>query len=271
MRAAARAIRNPSRTFLSLNAQIVDVPRLHAKVYIAGDAVIVSSANASANGLGEEDTEIEIGLEAGYLSKRKEDVSAARDWFEKVLNRNLKVAFYVPEDPPQEQQELYKQSPFFDKTTYEELQWWPFYWHTEKWRRSPRRAARACGPEWPQHGGGGTRRSGSECEEGTCERRAKGCASARGAPAASHEPYRSKDRSVVDEFLAERREEVRREDEKWRRLEGEAKEIPPPSVERETQAEKLERARTILRRRVPEGTGLVDEFLAERRAMWGEE
>jgi plasmid stability protein len=84
-------------------------------------------------------------------------------------------------------------------------------------------------------------------------------------------PYRSKDRSVVDEFLAERREEVRREDEKWRRLEGEAKEIPPPSVERETQAEKLERARTILRRRVPEGTGLVDEFLAERRAMWGEE
>jgi hypothetical protein len=46
------------------------------------------------------------------------------------------VAFYVPEDPPQEQQELYKQSPFFDKTTYEELQWWPFCWHTEKWRVS---------------------------------------------------------------------------------------------------------------------------------------
>lgn len=87
------------------------------------------------------------------------------------------------------------------------------------------------------------------------------------------EPYRSKDKSVVDEFLAERREEAWREDEKWRRLEREAEEARrrASADKRETQAEKLERARAILRRRVPEGTSLVDEFLAERRAMWGEE
>src|SRR4051812_5480288 len=60
-------------------------------------------------------------------------------------------------------------------------------------------------------------------------------------------PYRSKDRSIVDEFLAEKCEEVRREDEKWRRLEreaGEARRRPPPD-QPETQAEKLERARAV--------------------------
>jgi plasmid stability protein len=43
---------------------------------------------------------------------------------------------------------------------------------------------------------------------------------------------------------------------------------PPQS---DTQAEKLERARAILRRHVSPDRSIVDEFLRERRTMWGEE
>ena len=39
----------------------------------------------------------------------------------------------------------------------------------------------------------------------------------------------------------------------------------------ETQSAKLERARAVLRRRVSPDRSLVDEFLRERRALWGEE
>ena len=36
------------------------------------------------------------------------------------------------------------------------------------------------------------------------------------------------------------------------------------------QRRKIEEARRILRKSIPAGTSLVDEFLAERRSMWGE-
>lgn len=80
-------------------------------------------------------------------------------------------------------------------------------------------------------------------------------------------PFRSDTGNVSDELLADRREEARRENETERHEEERGE--PPPITKSKTQVEKLARARAVLRRRVPEGTNLVDEFLAERRAMWG--
>jgi hypothetical protein len=80
-------------------------------------------------------------------------------------------------------------------------------------------------------------------------------------------PVRSDTGNVSDELLADRREEARRENETERHEEERGE--PPPITKSKTQVEKLARARAVLRRRVPEGTNLVDEFLAERRAMWG--
>jgi hypothetical protein len=75
---------NPSAIsdLMKRNVAIVDVRGLHAKVYIGEKGVIISSANASANGLGEEGEEILAGLEAGYLTQRREDIELARQWFE---------------------------------------------------------------------------------------------------------------------------------------------------------------------------------------------
>lgn len=70
---------------LRRGAQIVDVPGLHAKVYIGRHSVVIASANASANGLAEEAGELNVGLEAGYLSDAAHDVRDARDWFNTVF------------------------------------------------------------------------------------------------------------------------------------------------------------------------------------------
>jgi hypothetical protein len=55
---------------------------LHAKVYIGEKGVIISSANASANGLGEEGDELLAGLEVGYFTTRQNDLELARRWFD---------------------------------------------------------------------------------------------------------------------------------------------------------------------------------------------
>lgn len=77
---------------LARGAQVVDVPRLHAKVYIGTGSVVIASANASANGLGEEGTELDVGLEAGYLSTEKSDISEARTWFDKVFAQGTQIS-----------------------------------------------------------------------------------------------------------------------------------------------------------------------------------
>jgi plasmid stability protein len=45
----------------------------------------------------------------------------------------------------------------------------------------------------------------------------------------------------------------------------------PAAPQSETQVAKLERARAILRRHVAPDRSMVDEFLRERQAMWGQE
>jgi hypothetical protein len=84
---------NPSAIsdLLDCKVAIVDVPGLHAKVYIGEQGVVITSANASVNGLGEEDDEVSEILEAGYLTKRPGDVEIARQWFETVFKRGVPV------------------------------------------------------------------------------------------------------------------------------------------------------------------------------------
>src|SRR4051812_26715291 len=48
------------------NIAVVDIPGLHAKVYIGQKGIVVASANTSADGLGEEDDILCDGLEAGH-------------------------------------------------------------------------------------------------------------------------------------------------------------------------------------------------------------
>lgn len=56
---------------------------LHAKVYILPDVVIVGSANASANGLGDESMEAK-NTEAAALTTDERFRAAAKQWFEKL-------------------------------------------------------------------------------------------------------------------------------------------------------------------------------------------
>ena len=58
------------------------VDRLHAKAFIGKSEVLIGSANASANGLGEEGSEATHWRELGLSSKSRKDIVAAQAWFE---------------------------------------------------------------------------------------------------------------------------------------------------------------------------------------------
>jgi hypothetical protein len=60
-------------------AKVRQLNTLHAKVYIGASHAIVTSANASANGLGLEDCEQDCWLEAGYVV---DDIGPLKVWFE---------------------------------------------------------------------------------------------------------------------------------------------------------------------------------------------
>ena len=72
---------------LNRNVSIVDVPGLHAKVYTGNKGVVITSANTSANGIGEEADEIPYSLEAGYITERFEDREATRHWFAALFEK----------------------------------------------------------------------------------------------------------------------------------------------------------------------------------------
>ena len=68
---------------LARNARIVDVPGLHAKVYNNHAAMVVTSANASTNGLTENTADIP-GDEAGIHVTDSASVGDATAWFETI-------------------------------------------------------------------------------------------------------------------------------------------------------------------------------------------
>ena len=64
------------------NVEVRNQPLLHAKVYLADDCAIVSSANISANGLGLEGNEVASWLEAGYKVSDDDGISDIAAWLD---------------------------------------------------------------------------------------------------------------------------------------------------------------------------------------------
>lgn len=75
---------------LERGAAIVDVVGLHAKVYRTGGRMVVTSANASTNGLAE-DTGASTGLEAGMLIFDRGAIDDAGRWFETLFDSGQPV------------------------------------------------------------------------------------------------------------------------------------------------------------------------------------
>lgn len=69
--------------------QIKSVRELHAKVYIGKTAAVIGSANASANGLGEEGKEMSGTIEAIVHLTAPSDVANCRTWFDDLWNNKL--------------------------------------------------------------------------------------------------------------------------------------------------------------------------------------
>jgi hypothetical protein len=86
---------NPAaiKALLDADFEVYDQPGLHAKVYICDEVLIVGSANASANGLGEEDGEIAVGLEAALWTTEEAPVSDAKVWFERHVGSANRLSF----------------------------------------------------------------------------------------------------------------------------------------------------------------------------------
>lgn len=69
---------------LKRRAQVVDVPKLHAKVYRSAAGMVVASANASSRGLSE-DEQVTFGLESGVFDDDDTRMSNAASWFGNVF------------------------------------------------------------------------------------------------------------------------------------------------------------------------------------------
>jgi hypothetical protein len=65
--------------------------KLHAKVFISSDRSIVGSANASANGLGFSDGEIEGWIEAGVFSNTPQLVKTSFSWFNELWGNSKDI------------------------------------------------------------------------------------------------------------------------------------------------------------------------------------
>lgn len=69
------------------NVEIRQLDDLHAKVIITDHALLVGSANVSANGLGLENGEIAGWREAGVLSEAADLMQSANNWFESLWRK----------------------------------------------------------------------------------------------------------------------------------------------------------------------------------------
>ncbi|MBX9664425.1 hypothetical protein [Novosphingobium sp.] len=84
---------NPStlRQLFDLGVEIWDCPGLHAKVYLTDQVLFSGSANASANGLGREDDELKLGLEAGLLTHDPALIGKAEEWLHGIIGRSSRL------------------------------------------------------------------------------------------------------------------------------------------------------------------------------------
>lgn len=162
---------------LDAGIEVFDLSGVHAKVYLCGKTLITGSANASANGLGQEDEEINLGLEAALSTNNEKVLAKAQSWFDQQIKRSrllgpsdiaeitklwltrrndrsskkkmsllsaiiannnvLKdrrfyAVLYTPQDVKPEDEQTYKDSLFFEPSTYAEGEV-PFFWGVEDW------------------------------------------------------------------------------------------------------------------------------------------
>ena len=73
------------------NIKIKTNKKLHAKVYIGNDQLIVSSANLSANGLSYEDNEIKGWVEASLISRDAKAIQDANNWFQEIWKNSSNI------------------------------------------------------------------------------------------------------------------------------------------------------------------------------------
>ena len=81
---------NPSEieNLIKQKFEVRHLNTLHAKTYISEKAIIVGSANASANGLGHEASEIDSWEESAIFQTDNQVIHHARNWFEELYNRS---------------------------------------------------------------------------------------------------------------------------------------------------------------------------------------
>ncbi len=79
------------REVKSLGISIRTNRSLHAKVLCAENAVIIGSANISANGLGFECSDLDGWLDAGVLTENKHITDETKMWFESLWTSSLEV------------------------------------------------------------------------------------------------------------------------------------------------------------------------------------
>jgi hypothetical protein len=79
------------RFYQHKRVNIRNLPKLHAKVYIGADGAIVCSANASANGLGSSDKEIDGWIEAGVILKDENSLTLIQKWFDELWKESKKI------------------------------------------------------------------------------------------------------------------------------------------------------------------------------------
>lgn len=79
------------RDLAKLGATVRYLSKLHAKVYLGDGEVVVGSANASSNGLGLEDIEVDGSAEACLVTTDSAVVSDCEGWFADMWNKATKV------------------------------------------------------------------------------------------------------------------------------------------------------------------------------------
>jgi len=80
------------------NIQLKTHPKLHSKVFLTSECMIIGSANASANGMSLEDSELNGWIEAGLAVDDPVSINDAHDWFKRLWGS--KESQYVEELDP---------------------------------------------------------------------------------------------------------------------------------------------------------------------------
>lgn len=82
---------NPSTLseLISRKAQVKYIDGIHAKTYIGENSALIGSANASANGLGQEAEELHTHLETGLITSEEDVIFACKKWFDTLFLAGL--------------------------------------------------------------------------------------------------------------------------------------------------------------------------------------